>query len=82
MDEIWEEYDTDNSGSLDKNEAKRFIKNTLTEFYDESDISDGDFEAAFHEFDKDGSGTIEKNELAVFVRRMKRGNFSDNESFD
>lgn len=82
MDEIWDQYDTDNSGSLDMDEAKRFLKNTLTEFYDDSDFSDGDFEAAFHEFDADGSGTIEKNEMAIFVKRMKQGQFSDDENSD
>jgi hypothetical protein len=51
LDEIWEEYDKDNSGSLDKIEALRFVKNTLTEFYDDDDFSDRDFEDCFNEFD-------------------------------
>ena len=31
VDDIWAEYDKDNSGHLDKNEAKKFVKSTLNE---------------------------------------------------
>jgi hypothetical protein len=30
-DYIWEEYDKDKSGTLDKEEAKKFVKSTLSE---------------------------------------------------
>merc|ERR1711957_861874 len=31
VDDIWTEYDKDNSGSLDKEETKKFVQNTLSE---------------------------------------------------
>ena len=70
VDDIWKEYDKDNSGALDKEETKLFVKNTLGEINDNGDFSEEDFEACFKEFDKDGSGTIEKDEMALFIKRV------------
>ena len=76
VDDIWAEYDKDNSGTLDKEETKLFVKKTLVDMTSgESggqgdDFSDEDFEACFKEFDKDGNGTIEKDEMAVFIKKV------------
>ena len=70
VDDIWKEYDKDNSGALDKEETKLFVKNTLGEINDNGDFSEEDFDACFKEFDKDGSGTIEKDEMALFIKRV------------
>ena len=70
VDDIWAEYDKDNSGALDKDETKRFVKNTLSEMGDGGEFSETDFEACFKEFDKDGSGTIEKEEMAIFIKKV------------
>ena len=70
VEDIWKEYDKDNSGSLDKSETKKFVKNTLSEMNDNGEFSEADFEACFAEFDKDGSGTIEKDEMAVFIKKV------------
>ena len=64
VDDIWAEYDKDNSGALDRAETKQFVQNTLHEMSDNGEFSETDFEACFKEFDKDGSGTIEKEEMA------------------
>ena len=70
VDDIWAEYDKDNSGELDKEETKKFVQNTLSEMADSGEFSEADFEACFKEFDKDGSGTIEKDEMAVFIKKV------------
>ena len=70
VDDIWAEYDKDNSGSLDKDETKKFVQNTLSEMNDSGEFSEADFEACFKEFDKDGSGTIEKDEMAIFIKKV------------
>ena len=70
VDDIWKEYDKDNSGALDKEETKKFVMNTLKEMSDEGTFSDDDFDACFKEFDKDGSGTIEKDEMAIFIKKV------------
>ena len=73
VDDIWAEYDKDNSGTLDKEETKLFVKKTLVDMASGEggdDFSDEDFEACFKEFDKDGNGTIEKDEMAVFIKKV------------
>ena len=64
------EVQADGSGALDKEETKRFVKNTLSEMGDGGEFSEADFEACFREFDKDGSGTIEKEEMAIFIKKV------------
>ena len=72
VDDIWNEYDKDGSGALDKEETKLFVKKTLCDMsgVDGDDFSNEDFEACFKEFDKDGNGTIEKDEMAVFIKKV------------
>ena len=72
VEDIWDEYDKNNSGTLDKEETKLFVKKTLTDMSNGAgdDFSDEDFEACFKEFDKDGNGTIEKDEMAVFIKKV------------
>lgn len=71
VEEIWELYDEDGSGSLDKFETKRFVQETL---YDSQNGSGGmsevEFEKCFQEFDADGSGTIEKSEMIEFIKSI------------
>merc|ERR1712006_5201 len=50
VDDIWAEYDKDNSGALDKEETKKFVQNTLSEMTDSGEFSDADFEACSKEF--------------------------------
>ena len=68
--EIWQEYDDDNSGSLDKEETRQLIQSTLCDMSDGKGLSDAEFEACFNEFDMDGSGTIEKNEMIEFIKSI------------
>ena len=70
VDDIWSEYDKDNSGFLDKEETKQFVKNTLNEMQDNNDFSETDFEACFLDFDRDGSGTVHRNEMAIFIKKV------------
>ena len=70
IDDIWKAYDKDNSGFLDKQETKAFVKNTLSEMGENGEFSDNDFEACFKEFDKDGNGTISKDEMKAFIKKV------------
>ena len=48
VDEIWDVFDDDNSGFLDKDETKRFVNSTLKDMNDDGhEISDEDFEQTF-----------------------------------
>ena len=70
VEDIWLEYDVDDNGALDKEETKKFVKNTLSEMNDSGEFSTTDFEACFDEFDKDNNGTIEREEMAVFIKKV------------
>ena len=70
IDDIWKTYDKDNSGYLDKQETKQFVKNTLSEMGENGEFSEADFEACFKEFDKDGNGTISKDEMKIFIKKV------------
>ena len=67
---MWDTYDADNSGSLDKEETKKFIKDTLVKIKPGHDFSDEIFDKMFKSFDTDGSGTVEKSEMAQFVKKI------------
>ena len=70
VDDIWDKYDKDMSGFLDKEETKAFVKDTMQEMSDNGEWKDEEFEKCFAEFDKDGSGTIEKAEMTLFIKKV------------
>ena len=72
VNEIWEKWDKDANGHLDRSEMRAFIQATLCQAGIESqqEMSDEEFNAIFTEFDIDESGTIEKDEMAILVKRM------------
>ena len=70
VDDIWDKYDTDRSGALDRDETRKFVQETLSEMKQGGEFTDEDFEACFSEFDKDKSGTIEKSEMAIFIKKV------------
>merc|ERR1712224_238284 len=66
IDQIWDTYDVDKSGALDKQETKKFVQDTLGNLGSGDEFSDEAFDEVFATFDKDGSGTVEKSEMVVF----------------
>lgn len=71
MSEIWHNYDEDNSGQLDKIEAKKFTTHILKQIRGQKyNVSQGVLEAWFREFDEDGSGTISKTEMVNFIKKV------------
>ena len=70
VEEIWIEFDKDNSGALDKTETKNFMVKTLAEMTESQTIPDEDFDACFAEFDKNGDGTISRAEMASFIKKV------------
>ena len=71
VDDIWEKYDLNKNGFLDKEETKRFCEQTLSEMApDGKGFSDEDYDWYFKEFDKDGSGFVGREEMAKFVKKL------------
>ena len=71
VESIWEIYDKDKSGDLDKEETRRFCNDTMGEKDangNNKGISDEDFEEIFEKFDEDGSGTVDKGEMVSFIK--------------
>ena len=60
IDQIWDEYDKDGNGVLDKKEAKPFIQQTLNKTGQHQKLNDWQYNAIFDQFDEDGDGTIAK----------------------
>ena len=73
IDQIWDTYDVDKSGALDKAETKKFVQDTLGNLGSGDEFSDEAFDEVFATFDKDGSGQVEKTEMIGFIEKMKGG---------
>lgn len=80
IDDMWEEFDVNQNGFLERNEAKnfidklsKFISNDRAKFYDKHK-----FDQLFDEFDADRNGLLSKGEFAQFIKI----NFRQNEVID
>ena len=71
VDDIWDEYDEDGNGELDKVEAKDFLARSLRQMQHEYYLSNKEFDAFWKECDADGSGTIDKEEMAAFLMKVQ-----------
>ena len=73
VDDVWEIYDEDRGGSLDRDECKAFVLDmlqVLNENFDPDRFDDDLFDKQFRVFDLDRSGTLEKNEMAALIKNL------------
>ena len=68
VDELWDKYDTDGNGELDKDETRNLIKecmNNLNKNHHRNleQFSDEAYDKLFERIDRDGNGTIDKSEM-------------------
>ncbi len=70
VEDIFKEYDKDESGLLDKEETRSFLEQTLQDMEGEQLFSEEEFDRQFKYFDKDGSGTIDKEEMVALIKRV------------
>ena len=77
--DIWDRFDEDNSGTLEEDETKEFIKNCIKELAGEDEeaaaliaaqFSDEDYDECFRRVDVDGSGSITQEEMLEFIKIM------------
>jgi len=73
VDVIWDIYDTDKSGALDKHQTSKFVKDTLRNLRPNEKFSDEIFGEVFTKFDKDQSGHVERGEMFAFIKHVLIG---------
>ena len=70
IDQIWDTYDIDKSGALNKKETMKFVQENLGDLGSGDEFSEEAFDKVFSSFDKDFSGTVEKSEMVVFIKQL------------
>lgn len=71
INQIWPIYDVDQSGNLDQDETRRFVRQYMeASGFDEAEFKEDIFIEMFNEFDEDGSGLIEKDEMYDFIAKI------------
>lgn len=67
VDNIWDKYDTDKSGKLNRRETLRFL-NDFLKSRGQTPATHLQFSRFFRKFDANGDGYISRNEMAQFVK--------------
>ena len=70
VDEIWNLYDIDNSGTLDRDETRKFVQEYIPDMKNEWEFDELAFGRLFTDVDKDKTGQIKRHEMSEFLRRI------------
>ena len=70
IEQVWNNYDDDNSGHLDLEETQQFIMDNIGKLSNEFQFNKEDITLIFQKFDNDGSGTIDKQEMIEFINML------------
>jgi hypothetical protein len=68
VEKIWSLYDVDNSGVLEKDEAKDFLATVLKDVPGAPEFNEAVFEQQFEKIDLNKDGLIQRGEMFVFIR--------------
>ena len=66
---IWRQFDTDNSGTLDRTEARALVEKALADL-GHMGCSDEDFNELFAIIDKDNNGSLDPIEMFEFMLKF------------
>ena len=72
IDEIYRRYDADENGVLDKDEAKKFLKDLYIEV-NGSEPDKHTIEGTYKMIDESGDGVIQKGELKEYIYDLRIG---------
>lgn len=70
IDQIWQQFDLDRNGTLDKREARAFIKTALGSMRLRGQTVQEFCQDVFYKIDKDHSGSITKYEMTLFLKQI------------
>ena len=71
VNKVWELYDVDGNGFLDKQETFKFVLDNIQQMgMEPSVLTEEVFEATFSEYDYDQTGKISRNEMAAYLRKV------------
>ena len=70
VDAVWEKYDVNKNGVLDKDECMNFLRDTFKEVFGD-DMTDEQLEGTFKMIDEDGSGGFSKEEVMKHIAGLK-----------
>eukprot|EP00354_Favella_ehrenbergii_P003782 CAMPEP_0170453904 /NCGR_PEP_ID=MMETSP0123-20130129/2342_1 /TAXON_ID=182087 /ORGANISM="Favella ehrenbergii, Strain Fehren 1" /LENGTH=122 /DNA_ID=CAMNT_0010716455 /DNA_START=1 /DNA_END=369 /DNA_ORIENTATION=- len=65
---LWHRFDADNSGSLDRQEARRMLQSSSVGFGLARHLEEEDFDKMFDELDENSNGLIERHEMVTMLR--------------
>ena len=73
VDGVWQRYDVDNTGYLDRYESKKYIEELMRQATNNQDfkINNLIFTAVFNKFDKDKNGRLSKDEVYILIDEWK-----------
>ena len=70
IDQIWNTYDVNQDGALDKEEIINFVHDTLGNLGAGDEFTDEAYDEVFAGFDKDKNGKVDKHEVDIFIKQM------------
>ena len=70
VEDIWDDFDDDGNGYLDKQETLAFGKRQLIEMGESGDFSLLDFEACFKQHKDNDDGLVTKHEMITFIKKV------------
>ena len=70
VEDIWDDFDDDGNGFLDKGETLAFVKRQLIEMGEGGDFSLLDFEACFRQHKDTDDGVVTKPEMISFIKKV------------
>ena len=70
VDDIWNSYDRDNNGSIDKTEIRRFLDQTFQTAGVVVEYTDDDFDELYEKIDITEDGLVSKAEMRNFLKKL------------
>ena len=70
--QIWNQYDVDGNGYLNRQETKHFCMKYLRDFKNIDCVPDQGFDAWFKKIDRDGNGQVDMVEMAHYIKDLAK----------